>query len=95
MSTWQERIVQCRFSNSVPHRCAGFLAKAGVEGGAVVGIPVAGFVFGILRILEVSVSELLPLRVQIEEPEITAWFLLTTVGWLRLRCFLTDRIPSE
>lgn len=88
--TWQERIVEWRYSsNSIPKRIGGFWIKAGIEGGIVVGLPVGLFVLAATTLANVQFSVLSVVQVQ-GSSVLTTWILLTVFGWLTLRCLLTD-----
>lgn len=60
----------------------------------MVGIPV-----GIFVILAVSVAGFttsnLPIVPETDSPLLLPWLLLSTVGWLRVRCLLADGIEIK
>lgn len=87
--TWQQRIVNWRFSQSLFYRTIGFLLKAGFEL-TVLAIPIGIFLFVLTFLLGVPISGVTGLPDQIQYPRLLSWIILTAVAWSKLRCFTTD-----
>jgi len=90
MTTWQERIVGWRFSKSIPHRIAGFLLKASIEGIILFSLPIGAFIAVFTYLLQLPPQSLPAVPQTVVYPRIVAWVVLSVGFWLRLRCVLTD-----
>lgn len=85
-------IIRWRFSGGLTKSILGFWAKASIEIGIIIGVPVAGLIIVATEAVGISVGTL-PQVPESSHPRILAWAVLSIAPWLQsLRCMLATGI---